>query len=64
MPLYPIPDLIALAGWIFILASSGGVYVISGFALLVLGIGAYLWRARRNVQWPWNLRAKTANMKF
>jgi amino acid transporter len=53
MPLYPIPALIALAGWIFILASSGAVYVAAAFALLVFGIIAYLWRARTKMQWPW-----------
>lgn len=52
MPLYPIPAVIALAGWIFILVSSGGVYVLSGFALLAFGVLAYLWRARANMQWP------------
>ena len=55
MPLYPIPALVALAGWLFILASSGGVYVLSGFALLVFGIAAYLWRARRIGAWPWDV---------
>ncbi|MFL6352218.1 MAG: APC family permease [Bryobacteraceae bacterium] len=54
MPLYPVPVLIALAGWIFILASSGAVYVLSGFALLGFGIAAYLWRAYPKREWPWN----------
>jgi amino acid transporter len=54
MPLYPVPVLIALAGWIFILFESGGSYIASGLALLVFGIGAYLWRARRLNEWPWN----------
>jgi amino acid transporter len=54
MPLYPVPVLVALAGWIFILASSGAVYVLSGFALLGFGIAAYLWRAYRKAEWPWN----------
>ncbi len=53
MPLYPVPVLIALAGWIFILGSSGAVYVVSGLALLVFGIAAYLWRAKILRQWPW-----------
>ncbi|MBV8550307.1 MAG: amino acid permease [Acidobacteriaceae bacterium] len=54
MPLYPIPALVALAGWLFILASSGSIYILSGFFLLVFGIGAYLWRARRIAVWPWD----------
>jgi amino acid transporter len=53
MPLYPIPALVALAGWIFILASSGGVYIAAGVGLLAFGIVAYLWRARTKMQWPW-----------
>ena len=53
MPLYPIPVLIALAGWIFILVSSGRVYVISGIAVVVFGVLAYLWRARQISVWPW-----------
>jgi amino acid transporter len=55
MPLYPLPVMIALAGWIFILASSGAAYVLSGFALLGLGIAAYLWRAHRQMEWPWKV---------
>ena len=53
MPLYPIPALVALTGWIFILVSSGAVYILSGFALLAVGIIAYLWRARTKMEWPW-----------
>ena len=53
MPLYPLPVLIALAGWIFILVSSGRIYVIAGIAVVLLGIVAYLWRARQIAQWPW-----------
>jgi amino acid transporter len=55
MPLYPLPALIAFAGWIFILVSSGAVYVLSGFVLLVFGIAAYLWRAHSTMKWPWKL---------
>ncbi|MGA8026271.1 MAG: amino acid permease [Bryobacteraceae bacterium] len=56
MPLYPLPVLIALAGWIFILASSGAAYILSGFAMLAFGIAAYLWRARQITEWPWTPR--------
>ncbi|MBV8477746.1 MAG: amino acid permease [Acidobacteriaceae bacterium] len=61
MPLYPLPVLIALAGWIFILASSGAVYVLSGFALLVFGIAAYLWRAKILRHWPWERQEAIAD---
>jgi amino acid transporter len=53
MPLYPLPAIVALAGWTFILVQSGGVYVAIGVTLLLLGIGAYLWRAHSRHEWPW-----------
>jgi amino acid transporter len=57
MPLYPLPVLIALAGWIFILVSSGRIYIASGIAVVLFGIVAYLWRARQTAQWPWEKAA-------
>ena len=55
MPFYPLPVAIAFAGWIFILASSGRIYIFSGLALLALGIAAYLWRSRNLMEWPWRI---------
>ncbi len=52
MPLYPLPVLIALGGWLYILAASGWKYILSGLGLALLGAAAYLWRARREQQWP------------
>jgi hypothetical protein len=52
MWLHPLPSLIALAGWVFIVATSGLVYIAAGLGLLALGIGVYLWRARRSGEWP------------
>ncbi len=52
MPLYPLPVLVALAGWVFILWSSGPVYVLSGMAVTAGGVSAYLWRANRAQEWP------------
>lgn len=54
MPLYPIPVLIALAGWIFILCCSGWIYIATGFGVTIAGAAAYLWRARRTRQWPFD----------
>jgi amino acid transporter len=53
MPLYPLPAMIALVGWLFILASSGGTYILSGMTLTVAGMAVYLWRARGLAEWPW-----------
>jgi amino acid transporter len=52
MPLYPLPVVVALAGWIYILAASGWKYILSGLGLTIIGTAAYLWRARRDRQWP------------
>jgi amino acid transporter len=41
MPLYPLPVLIALAGWIFIFAMSGWQYIVSSLALVVVGVVAF-----------------------
>jgi amino acid transporter len=52
MWLYPLPSLIALAGWLFVVTTSGVVYILISLVLLAGGVGAYLWRARRLAEWP------------
>jgi amino acid transporter len=54
MPLYPLPPLVAMAGFIFMLVNR--THALKGLAV-ALGIGAsgtliYLWRARRDGKWP------------
>ena len=50
---YPFTSLIALGGWLFILIASGWQYILAGVCLLIVGIGAYLWRARKAHEWPY-----------
>ena len=52
MPLYPIPALIALAGWTYIVATSGGKYIVISLLLIATGTTAYLFRAYRSSEWP------------
>jgi amino acid transporter len=56
IPLYPLPPLVAIAGFIFILANRAhalaGLAVAAAIALT--GTGIYLIRARRLAQWPFN----------
>ncbi len=52
MPLYPLPVLLALAGWIFVLCCSGPAYILTGLGVTFGGVLAYLWRARRARDWP------------
>jgi amino acid transporter len=49
MVLYPLPSLIALAGWTYIFATSGVPYVLGGLATLGVGIAAYaVWSWRKS----------------
>jgi amino acid transporter len=52
MPLYPLPAVIALAGWIYIAASSGVRYLSIGLGMVAAGAGAYLLKARHEREWP------------
>jgi amino acid transporter len=49
---YPVTSVIAFAGWAFILAASGLKFILWGIALIAVGVGAYLWRARVQAEWP------------
>lgn len=53
MAFYPIPVLVALAGWLYILFASEKEYVWAGLGMVVVGVGAYLFRAKRLREWPW-----------
>jgi amino acid transporter len=52
MPAYPLPSVIALLGWLYILVASGMPYILAGVGLLAFGVLAYLWRARGKGEWP------------
>jgi amino acid transporter len=54
MPLYPLPPLVAMAGFVFMLVNRSraleGLAVAAGIALS--GTAIYLWRAKRSSEWP------------
>jgi amino acid transporter len=52
MPLYPIPALIALLGWIYIATSSGMRFAAIGLAMVAAGGGIYLLKAKHEREWP------------
>ena len=54
MWLYPLPSLLALAGWIFLFATSDPLVIYFGLGTLVLGVLGFVvwsWRVR---QWPFS----------
>jgi amino acid transporter len=57
MPLYPLPPLVAMAGFVFMLVNRShaleGLAVAAGIALS--GTAIYLWRAKRLGEWPFAL---------
>jgi amino acid transporter len=60
MWLYPVPALIALAGWIFLLLTSGWQLIALGVGTLVLGIICFLiwsWHTRK---WPFEVASSHA----
>jgi amino acid transporter len=57
MWLFPLPALLALAGWVYIFCSSGNKAIAFGLLSLGLGIGAFLWRARVATDWPFALKS-------
>ncbi len=54
MPLYPLPPLVAMAGFVFMLVNRNNA--LKGLAvamcIALAGTAIYLWRARRMRQWP------------
>jgi amino acid transporter len=52
MPWFPVPALIALAGWIYIVVTSGVRYMALAGVFLLAGIAVFLMRARQQAEWP------------
>jgi amino acid transporter len=52
MWLYPLPCLVAFAGWIFIFATAGAKVISGGLISLALGVCAFLVWAKHRKTWP------------
>lgn len=52
MWLYPLPALLALAGWLFLFFSAGAVAIVFGLVTLAAGAAVYLARAALRRDWP------------
>ncbi len=57
MWLYPLPAIVALAGWCYAFASTGPRPIALGTAWLAAGVLVYLFIARRQRAWPFAARA-------
>ena len=55
MPLYPLPAVIALAGWSYIVLSGNGLHILIGIAMAVTGVAVYLLQARGKQEWPFQV---------
>ena len=54
IPFYPLPPLIALAGWLYLFVSTGKVAIGFGLGTLAVGAAVYLVRARITRIWPFS----------
>ena len=52
MPLYPLPALISLVGWIYIVASSGMRNIAIGVGMAAAGFFIYIIKAKYSREWP------------
>jgi len=50
--LYPLPVLVALAGWLFVFATAGGSLILFGLATLLAGAALFLFWSWRSARWP------------
>ena len=56
MWLYPVPAFVALAGWIFLLLTSGWRLIALGIGTLLLGVLCFLVWSRQSRSWPFERR--------
>ena len=49
---YPLPGMVSILGWLYILATSARRSLVFAAAVFVLGTATYLGRARRRREWP------------
>lgn len=52
MPLYPLPVIITLAGWLYIVSTSKPVHILAGLGMMLLGTAMFLGLAKRRGRWP------------
>ena len=58
MPLYPLPALLAIAMWLYIFFSTGPKMIIGGLTVTALGVIAYMIKAKKRQEWPFQITNK------
>ncbi len=53
MPLYPLPIVISVVGWLYLVATSGWPSIVTAVVAVVAGTLIFLWQARRTRSWPY-----------
>jgi basic amino acid/polyamine antiporter, APA family len=61
MWLYPVPGVISIAGWLYVLATVEPKSLVFAFVVLVVGSAAYLVRAKIRQEWPFAANASAAS---
>ena len=56
--MYPVPVIVALAGWLFIFSTTGVHVVLFGFGVLALGVLCFLVWSFRLRQWPFKINSQ------
>ena len=52
MPLFPLPAIIALLGWVYVTVTGKPLHLLIGAVMLLAGAGVFLLEARRQGRWP------------
>ncbi|MEO7960359.1 MAG: amino acid permease [Ginsengibacter sp.] len=56
MPFYPLPIVLAIGMWLFILISTGTTLMFGGFSVIAVGLVIYMIKARFGREWPFRTR--------
>ena len=52
MPLYPLPLVVAMVGWLYVYAGTGKIFIILGLGTLLVGLLVYLLWSKSREEWP------------
>ena len=60
--LYPLPNLLALLGWMFVFATTDWTIIAFGLGTLLLGLLCFVIWSRQTKQWPFATAAEVADV--